>query len=137
MEENNAMYHLNYAKGSYAKPAKLSFNRRKGLLWYDINNPSEAVSCKIYTGNPPPAGIYDLEIPDEVHSIASGYYSYSKYATSWFRIGHSGDRYLHPGSVTAGCITVTALEKWTIIYNYLIGRRKDDVSVGTIHIFDS
>lgn len=132
----NARKYLVDAKGPYGPPARLRFNRKQGLLWYDINKPSEAVSCKLYQGNPPPAGVFELEIPDEVHPIGVSYYAYTKYATSWFRIGHAGDRYLHPGSVTAGCITVTSLETWTDIYNHLIAKRKGDYSVGTIDIFD-
>jgi len=88
-----------------------------------------------HSANPVPRGTYDLEIPYEVHSLASSYARYSPFATTWFRIGHSGDRYLHPGRISAGCATVTDLRKWTEIYTYLIRARKGDKkSVGTITI---
>jgi hypothetical protein len=43
---------------------------------------------------------------------------------TWFRIGHSGDRFLHPCRVSAGCVTVKDIGEWTKIYNYLINSRK-------------
>lgn len=131
----NALKYFADAKGSYGDPAKLFYNRKKGLLWgWSGNQSSEVVSCRLYPENPPPVGLFDLEIPDEIHSIGAPYYDYTKYATTWFRIGHRGDRYLHPGNASLGCITVTDLEQWTNIYWYLITRRKGDDSVGTIEI---
>lgn len=86
--------------------------------------------------NPVPVGSHDLEIPDEVHDSAKSYESQSIYACSWFRIGHSGDRYLHTGEHSDGCATVTDVPKWTDIYNYLIMRRKNDGnSVGVLEVF--
>jgi hypothetical protein len=76
--------------------------------------------------NPQPYGVYDLEIPDEVHALGGAYESISPFAKTWFRVGHSGDRYLHTGSISAGCTTVTEVTAWTAIYNYLIARRKGD-----------
>ena len=126
------------ARGAHASAGQMYYNRIAGQLWYgtmDRNSPG--LACRLYPSNPPPTGTHDLEIPDEVHSLGSSYLSSSKYATTWFRIGHSGDRYLHPGNVSLGCVTVTALDQWTNIYNYLIGRRKGDGrSVGTIQIFE-
>ena len=83
------------------------------------------------TSNLIPFGTYDLELPWEIHPIAR---RYSGYAMTWFRIGNEGDRFLHTGSVSLGCITVKDTEKWTEIYNFLIRRRKDNSSVGTIRI---
>ncbi len=134
----NATKYLADAKGPHADAGKLYYNRKKGQLWYGtMSRREEGLSCKLYPENPPPNGLYDLEIPDEIHPIGTRYYEYSKYATTWFRIGHQGDRYLHPGNVSLGCVTLTALGEWTSIYNYLIARRKGDgKSVGTIEIAD-
>lgn len=89
-------------------------------------------------GNPVPAGVHDLEIPDEVHPGGDAYEPISTYAKSWFRIGHSGDRYLHTGSRSAGCATVTDVARWTEIYLYLIRRRKGDGrSVGTLEVYET
>lgn len=84
--------------------------------------------------NPIPQGKYDLEIPDEPHDIGRYYMKYSKYAKTWFRISHEGDRFLHVGSGSLGCITVTDKTKWTEIYDFLIRSRKDSISVGEITV---
>jgi len=131
----NALKYFSDAKGKYGEPAKLYFNRTRGLLWYGTNKQSEAaISCRLYAENPPSVGLFELEIPDEIHPKGDSYLDYSKYATTWFRIGHHGDRFLHCGNATAGCVTVTDLEQWTNIYNHLISRRRGDYSVGTIEI---
>lgn len=94
------------------------------------------ISIMTDPSNPVPVGSHDLEIPDEVHKLAESYESQSIYACSWFRIGHSGDRYLHTGQHSLGCATVTDVPKWTDIYNYLIMRRKNDGnSVGVLEVF--
>ena len=55
----------------------------------------------------------------------------------WFRIGHSGDRYLHPGRVSAGCISITETARWMEIYDVLIKARKGDLmSVGILEVVD-
>jgi hypothetical protein len=53
-----------------------------------------------------PLGYYDLEIPDEAKPMDTTYIAYTSYSKTWFRIGHSGDRFLHMGETSAGCITV-------------------------------
>ncbi len=121
------------ANGDPQQPAgTIKFNRTTGQLWYGTSGPIQA---KTLAANPAPLGTYDLEIPDEVHSIGTPYLRDSPFATTWFRVGHSGDRFLHPGRISAGCVTVTDTKKWTEIYNYLIRRRKGDgKSVGMIII---
>ena len=59
----------------------------------------------------------------------------SRYAKTWFRIGHSGDRYLHPGERSAGCITVKDTKRWTEIYRHLIiSRKHDSRSIGVVKV---
>lgn len=95
----------------------------------------KSVAVVLDSSNPIPAGTWDIEIPDEFHDLGLGYSSASRFATTWFRIGHSGDRFLHPGSVTLGCATVTDVSAWTDIYNYLIFARKGDFrSVGQMEV---
>jgi hypothetical protein len=131
----NALKYFADAKGQYGEPAKLYFNRTKGLLWYGTNNRNETpLSCRLHPEKLPPIGLFELEISDEIHPIGAQYYDSSKYATTWFRIGHRGDYYLHPGNISLGCVTVTDLGQWTNVYNYLITRRRGDYSVGTIEI---
>jgi hypothetical protein len=89
-------------------------------------------SAELDSSNPIPKGTYDLEVPFEIHHLADRYLKDSPFATTWFRIGHSGDRFLHPGSVSAGCATVLDHAEWTKIYNHLVRSRKDDQSIGTM-----
>ena len=87
--------------------------------------------------NPVPSGKHNLEIPYEAHSLGAPYQRESRYSTTWFRISHSGDRFLHPGRISAGCITVTNIKAWTRIYEYLIKARKgDNKSVGRIEVVE-
>lgn len=114
--------------------ATVKFNRTTGQLWYGDSGPIKATT---QAGNPAPLGLHDIEIPDEVHRMGEPYQIDSPFATTWFRVGHAGDRYLHPGRVSAGCVTVTDTKKWTDVYNCLIKRRKgDNKSVGTIEVVE-
>jgi len=111
-----------------------------------------------YAADPVPIGKWNLEIPYEIHSIGSGYITYSKYATTWFRIATplsdpTQDRFLHPGLVSLGCATVgidsrslstaitesereKVLKPWTDLYDYLILSRASDFHVGTIEVVE-
>ena len=51
--------------------------------------------------NPWKKGLYDIEIPDHPHEGGLKYPEAGR-GTVWFKIGHSGERYLHPGRVSAG-----------------------------------
>lgn len=92
-----------------------------------------------------PKGTYDLWLPDYPHTIGDAYLGDTPYATVWFRIGNeSSDRYLHVGSISAGCVTVGERDtggsqidrrKWDSIYNYLIKRRSANKFVGKIKVF--
>ena len=79
-------------------------------------------------------GIYDIEIPDAPHKGGLRYPEASRSRT-WFRVGHSGDRFIHTGAASAGCVTVVDRAKWDQICATLIrGRKGDRVSVGTIEV---
>ena len=82
-------------------------------------------------------GLYDIEIPDYPHPGGRNYLNKSKRATTWFRIGHSGDRYLHAGGLSLGCITVVEINRWMEIYNVLIKARKgDSMGIGVLKVID-
>ncbi|OAD19244.1 hypothetical protein THIOM_005136 [Candidatus Thiomargarita nelsonii] len=123
-------------------PAKIHFDIAKKQLWFGEKSywifwSQPEVTAETFTEprNPIPKGTYDIEIPYENHSLGGRYLGKSLFATTWFRIGHSGDRFLHPGNISAGCVTVKDIGEWTKIYNYLINSRKgDSLSVGTIEI---
>ena len=80
-------------------------------------------------------GLYDIEIPDTPHRGRLN--NKIKMASVWFRIGHGGDKYLHTGQVSLGCITVVENNSWIEIYNNLIKSRKGDFkSVGVLEVVD-
>lgn len=87
---------------------------------------------------PVPLGKHDIQIPDHPHILGSRYTDRATYAKTWFSLGHFsgvGDVYLHCGTVSLGCVTVTDIEKWDSIYNYLIkARLGHSNAVGTITI---
>ncbi len=90
-----------------------------------------------YPGAPWQKGLYDIEIPDYFHEGGRNYLGEAKRAGTWFRIGHSGDRYLHAGGRSLGCMTVIEIKRWQEIYSALIKERKGDfLSVGEIEIID-
>lgn len=82
--------------------------------------------AKTHAGNPLPAGRHDVEIADFPHQLGS---VYGRFATVWFRIGHTGDRYLHPGRISEGCITCVP-SSWPAIYDIVHAARIDKKSVG-------
>ena len=64
-------------------------------------------------------------------------------AMAWFYLGTGNakpgdnDRYLHPGRVSAGCVTVTEVSKWDSLYAVLIlSRATGGKDVGTITVQD-
>ncbi len=89
-----------------------------------------------YENMPWEKGLYDIEIPDYPHGIL-GTYSEAQRPKIWFRIGHAGERYLHAGSHSLGCMTIIETAHWMEIYNVLIKARKGDfVSVGILEVVD-
>jgi hypothetical protein len=78
--------------------------------------------------NPIPIGTHVLQIPDFPHELGA---PYSPFGTVWFRIGNTGDRYLHPGRISLGCATAQG-SAWTRIYNAIIKRRGTSGNIGTL-----
>lgn len=82
-------------------------------------------------------GVYDIEIPDFPHAGGRHYLIKAPHALVWFRVGHSGDRYIHVGTNSLGCITMVEHGRWEEIYKKLIGaRRGDGMSAGELEIVD-
>lgn len=109
----------------FSKRAETLTNLSSGGTYAAITDPR----------NPIATGTYDIEIPDAPHSGGAYYEDRATYAKTWFRLGHSGDRYLHPGRISAGCVTVTDVPSWDGIYFALIAARKADKrSVGTLTV---
>lgn len=78
--------------------------------------------------NPVPPGSYALEIADYAHKYGL---PYPPYGTVWFRIRESvGNRYLHAGRVSEGCLTCDP-GAWTQIYEIVHRARVDSKRAGT------
>ncbi len=89
-----------------------------------------------YPDSPWEKGFYDIEIPDHSHE-GGHHYPESKLATVWFRIGHDGKRYFHPGKYSLGCMTLTEIHRWDELCAILIKARKGDGrSIGTVEVID-
>lgn len=109
---------------------------------YSISKKTFTLSGKTYEAvdyknSPWKKGLYDIEIPDYPHSGGARYEKKAPRAKTWFRIGHNGERYLHTGGQSLGCITIVENNKWIEIYNALIKARKgDSMSVGVLEVID-
>lgn len=121
--------YITRTKPSFKRGASLIFNREKELL----KVPGLGIFNAFSKYTPIALGTYDIEMPDAPH-VSNSSYSNAKLYRVWFRLGHSGDRYLHCGLRTAGCITVLDIDKWDQICNHLLLCRKDDKNIGTITV---
>lgn len=128
----------NLRKGNpgYRPPARLQFRLARGVLVFS----GDQVSAITHERNPVPVGEHPIQLPDFPHPLGAGYMSQSSFAKNWFYLGHGNavpgrnDRYLHPGAVSAGCITVEP-SGWTRLYQYLIlSRSGDGKTVGTVSV---
>lgn len=82
-------------------------------------------------------GIYDIEIPSCPKKLGERYLDRAKFAKVWFLIGHAGERFLHPGKVSLGCMTITDIKKWDSLCETLLKSRKGDfMSVGVVEVID-
>lgn len=80
-------------------------------------------------------GFYDIEIPSSPKKLGQIYLDRARFAKVWFLIGHTGERFLHSGRVSLGCMTITEVEKWDGLCETLLKSRKGDfMSVGIIKV---
>lgn len=74
-------------------------------------------------------GVHPVQLPDYPHARGRRYLDATPKAMSWFHIGTgravpgTNDRYLHPGRISAGSVTVEDLSRWDRLYNLLIRSR--------------
>ncbi|OGH94329.1 MAG: hypothetical protein A2538_00785 [Candidatus Magasanikbacteria bacterium RIFOXYD2_FULL_41_14] len=136
---------------------KLSVKYRDdGLSYFVVNNPQTSAalatysilkrvfslagkkySCADYLKAPWEKGLYDIEMPDSPHPGGINYVNIAPHAKVWFRVGHSGARYIHTGRRSAGCITLTEQNRWEEVWNILVKARKGDgVSVGVLEVIE-
>lgn len=119
-------------------------NHHTGLIemTYSVSRKELTVNGKRYKtmdypNSPWNKGLYDVEIPDAPHRGGISYSNVARKATVWFRVGHTGDRYIHTGSASLGCITLIEHKKWDSLYTTLIRSRKgDSISIGILEVID-
>jgi hypothetical protein len=102
---------------------RIKIDLAQQALWYGGNGPFNAFSGGNFTSatggkkikyTPIPKGTYNLRIPDYPHVIPNGgrdYGKFTQYKDTWFcttAIGNDStySRYLHPGELSDGCVTV-------------------------------
>jgi hypothetical protein len=130
-ENNNNSRLLSDAKHEPLANLQYSISQKKLIIG------SKKYQATDYVETPWKKGWYDIELPDHPHTGGRNYLDKSSRAKTWFRIGHEGERYLHTGGRSLGCITITEIEKWNEIYDKLIKARKGDfLSVGVLEIID-
>lgn len=82
-------------------------------------------------------GIYDIGIPGAPKKLGERYLDKARLAKVWFLIGHAGERFLHPGRISRGCMTIIEVEKWDKLCELLLKSRKADfMSVGIVEVID-
>lgn len=128
--------HLGSGSPPRRASARLRFEIGRGLLSF----PGGQARAVTYNRNPIPPGTHPIQIPDFPHPGGSHYMGQSRYAKSWFYLGHGratpgrDDRYLHCGNVSAGCVTVNPAD-WTDLYKYLIlCRSGDGRTIGSVTV---
>lgn len=131
LRDNNYSRFIAEVRHEYMIRAKYSISKKifilKGKKYKTVDYPKA----------PWQKGLYDIEIPDYPHKGGRNYLDQSKRAMTWFKIGHGGERYLHAGGLSLGCITVIETSRWMEVYNILIRARKDDfMSVGVLEVVD-
>jgi hypothetical protein len=120
---------------SHKSSVHLIFNQSKNLLKY----PGGEIATVTSLEKPTPIGVHPIQIPDFPHEGGMHYLASSRYAKTWFFVGHGNaslgrDRYLHTGRASLGCITVDP-SGWTKLYEYLICCRNNDAkTIGSVSV---
>lgn len=117
-------------------PVHLIYSRSQKTLKFK----NEIYKVREYKNDPQPwkNTLYDIEIPDYYHNGGRYYLDRAKLAPVWFKTTHpSGDRYVHPGTYSLGCVTLTEIECWDEICKILMrARRGDGKSIGVLGVID-
>lgn len=118
-------------KNEHREPTRLAYSVSKKTLRFG----RETYAAVDYPDEPWTPGIHDIELPDYPHPGGRPYLDRAPHALTWFRAGHDGERYIHTGGRSAGCITLTEHGRWEKLYQVLIRARKGDgISAGILHV---
>jgi hypothetical protein len=108
----------------------------------NVSGPPITVTLNsIWTGefSPIPEGVHRIMAPDYSHAQSStlgyrnSYPGRIKANDVWFPIelaGTTGNstRYVHLGHLSEGCVTVHQVERWNVVYDFLISHRLPDTN---------
>lgn len=130
LSSNGASYFVSVVKYEPIALAKYSISRKIFTL-----NEKEYKATD-HPETPWEKGVYDIEIPSAPKRLGERYLNKARLAKVWFLIGHNGERFLHPGMVSRGCMTINEVEKWDILCEKLLKCRKDYQSVGVVEVID-
>lgn len=112
----------------------------KDLLFNDVGGMDLEIKIDTTIAEPQPwkKTLYDIKIPDYYHRGGRYYLGRAKLAPVWFKTTHPSDsRYVHPGSYSLGCVTLTEIERWDELCKILLKARKGDfMSVGILEVTD-
>lgn len=122
---------------AYSSAANLVFKKREGKLVTPIG----VIAATTDSSNPISNGRHPIQLPDFPHDLGRSYVGRASKAMTWFYLGTGNaipgknDRYLHPGRISAGCVTVTDVSKWDSLYKKLIlSRASGGKNVGAITV---
>lgn len=122
---------------TYRGPVDLVFKKGEGKLVTPIG----LLAVTTDSSNPIANGRHPVQLPDFPHDLGRSYTSRASTAMTWFYLGTGNaisgkdDRYLHPGRMSAGCVTVTDISKWDLLYAVLmISRAPGGKNIGTITV---
>ncbi len=108
----------------------------EGHFYGTLTFGSTTVTAFTSNEDPVPKGEYAIELPDFQHDPGRIYQGVCDYPMTWFRAGNSGRRYIHPGRISDGCITIPP-EEWNQVFRYLITARKgDNINAGTVKVIN-
>lgn len=154
--EKSKLQYFTILEGSYkGKEAQVKFDD-DGSSFLDEGNPYTdavtmiySISKKILTVNDKnyktrdykesqlSKGLYEVQLHDYPHAGGEPYMDVAKKAKVWFRIGKDGERYIHTGTYSLGCITLIENHKWDGLYSVLVrSRTRDDRSIAVLKVVD-
>ncbi|MBV8271310.1 MAG: hypothetical protein JO067_03460 [Cupriavidus sp.] len=119
--------HVRSGSPPHVGPVRLTFSISKQQL----THPGGIAFAVTYPVNPIPIGRHPIQIFDFPHGAGALYLPQTAYALSWCYLGHgtavrrSNDRYLHPGELSSGCVSVKPAD-WTAVYQRLVRARSGD-----------
>lgn len=117
----------------YTDPVKMTYSISKKIL--TVNRKS--YKTRDYPASQLSKGLYKVLLPDYPHAGGEAYKDVAKKAKVWFRVGRDGERYIHTGTYSLGCVTLIENSRWDALYAVLIrSRTGDDRNIALLKVID-